>query len=131
MRNFLFSKSEYARFFAICSAALLLSVNTVVGQCGFAAFNEGGTLTPINNTWSNVSVGSGTFVNFNITPGRIYSFGYIGSSALLPYVWDMTLSNAGGVMTYDNSLTPVRDPWTGGACPPIARPNSSEWYSGS
>ncbi len=131
MRYFLFSNRTYSRFFLITCAALLLSVNTVVAQCGFAAFNEGGTLTPINNTWSTVSVGSGTYVNFNITPGRIYSFGYIGSSALLPYVWDMTLSNSGGVMPFDNSLTPVQDPWTGGACPPVPRPESAEWYSGA
>src|ERR1700741_2569432 len=119
MRNSLFSTTKCSRFFAIVCAAFLLSVNTVVAQCGFSAFNEGGTLTPINNTWSTVNVGSGTFVNFNITPGRIYSFGYIGTSALLPYVWDMTLSNSGGVMPFDNSLTPVQDPWTGGACPPV------------
>ncbi len=34
-------------------------------------------------------------------------------------------------MTYDNSLSPVRDPWTGGSCPPIPRPESAEYYTGA
>ena len=64
-------------------------------------------------------------------PNRIYSFNYGTASAVLPYVWDMTLSTSAGVLPYNNSLTPVRDPWTGGDCPAIVRPESSEWWSDS
>lgn len=97
-------------------------------QCGPAAFNEGGTVTPVPNVWNNVSVGSGTFVNVNVNNGNIYSFRY-GSSALLGYEWDMTLSTTSAVIGYNNSLTPTQKPYTNGLCNTSARPTSTDWYS--
>ncbi len=129
MRKSLFSTSNFLRFlflFVVC----LTSNQTTQAQCGISANNEGGTLTP-TASWTNVNVGSGTYVNFNALPGRIYSFNYVTNSAVLPYVWDMTLSTSSGALTYNNSFTPVKDPWTGGDCPAIPRPESAEWWSGT
>lgn len=128
MRKRLFSKLSLSFVFAL--ALIAVFSNTALAQCGISASNEGGTLVP-GGTWNNVSVGSGTYVNFNTTPGRIYSFRYSTNSAILPYVWDMTLSTSSGVLNYNNSLTPVQDPWTGGQCPTTARPESAEWWSGT
>jgi gliding motility-associated-like protein len=129
MRKRLFSQNTTLRILFL-TAVLFCMNKTINAQCGIALFNEAGTLTP-TATWTNVSVGSGTYTNFNALPGRIYSFNYVTNSAVLPYVWDLTLSTSSGVLPYDNSLTPVRDPWTGGDCPPVIRPESSEWWSGT
>ncbi len=129
MRKSLFSDNNTVRFLPLV-ALLFFFAQKGNSQCGIASFNAGATATPIA-TWTNVSVGSGTYKNFNAVPGRIYSFEYVITSAVLPYVWDMTLSTASGVLPYNNSLTPIRDPWTGGSCPAIVRPQSTEWWSGT
>ncbi|HLP19235.1 MAG TPA: gliding motility-associated C-terminal domain-containing protein [Chitinophagales bacterium] len=128
MRKSLFSIFTVAFVFTVVLSSLL--PNVANAQCGVSAFQEGGTLSP-TGTWTNVSVGSGTYVNVNTLPGRIYSFEYVTNSAVLPYVWDMTLSTSSGVLNYNNSLTPIQDPWTGGQCPIAVRPESAEWWSGS
>ncbi len=129
MRKCLFSRTTTFRF--LFFTVILFSINEITqAQCGISAFTTGGSLTP-SAAWANVSVGSGTYTSFNASPGRIYSFDYVTASAVLPYVWDMTLSTASGVLPYNNSVTPIQDPWTGGNCPPVVRPESSEWWSGS
>lgn len=128
MRKRLFSKLSLKLLFAVAFASLFTL--TANAQCGVNAFNEGGTLVP-GAAWTPVSVGSGTYVNFNTTPGKIYSFRYSTNSAILPYVWDMTLSTSSGVLNYNNSITPIQDPWTGGNCPVEIRPESAEWWSGT
>src|SRR4051812_44879857 len=109
-----FSTHSKVRFLLFI-AVLFLSGEGAYSQCGISAFNQGITLTP-TATWTNVSVGSGTYQNFNAAPNRIYSFEYV-NAAVLPYVWDMTVSTSSGVLPYNNSLTPIKDPWTGGTCP--------------
>jgi len=126
MRKRLFSTYTFQ---LLMLALVLFPFSGIRAQCGVSPFLSG-TATP-NATWNNVSVGSGTYENFNALPNRIYSFRYANSSAVLPYVWDMTLSTSSGVLNYNNSLTPIQDPWTGGACPTSPRPNSAEWWSGS
>ena len=128
MRKSLFSNFAVSIVFTVIFSALFSG--NANAQCGISLFPEGGTLSP-NGTWTNVSVGSGTYINFNTLPGRIYSFEYVTNSAVLPYVWDMTLSTSSGVLNYNNSLTPIQDPWTGGQCPVEVRPESAEWWSGS
>ena len=127
MRKRLFSTTP-VRFLLL--ATLFLSLNELAfGQCGISPFNSG-TSSP-TSVWNNVSVGSGTYENFPVTAGKIYSFRYSNSSAILPYQWDMTVSNTNGQIGYNNSVTPIQDPWTGGSCPPAGqtRPNSTEWWS--
>ena len=105
--------------------------NQLYAQCGLSSFNEGGTLTP-TTSWQNVSVGSGTYVDFNIATNNFYSFRYTSSTSNLgaSYLWDMTLSNTSTPLAYNNSLTPVRDSWTGGeGCPNSTQPTSAEWFS--
>ncbi len=116
-------------------AAVLLTVASfftteIFAQCGLASFNQGGTLTP-TGTWQNVpgGVGSGTYVDFNVSAGNIYSFRYVGST-VLGYNLDMTVSSSSAAIPYNNSLTPINDSWSGGiACPNTPRPGSAEWYS--
>lgn len=108
--------------------ALFSANNSVFAQCGPSPFNEGGTVNPAINTWNTVNVGSGTFLNVNVNSGNIYSFRY-GSSALLGYEWDMTLSTTSASILYNNSLTPTKNPYTGGLCNINARPNSTDWYA--
>src|SRR4051812_27672299 len=127
MRKSLFS--NYTTRFLLITVVLFSLSKIGSAQCGVSAFNSGATLTP-GAAWTNVNAGSGTYQNFNAQPNRIYSFDYVVNSAVLPYVWDMTLSTSSGVLPYNNSLTPIEDPWTGGSCPPIARPESAEWWSG-
>lgn len=122
MRKPLFSKS------LLLFIAALATSYSVLAQCGLSAFKSpAGNLTP-NNAWQNVNVGSGTYAEFNVVPGNIYSFRYLGSSAL-SYTWDMTLSNSSAVIPYNNNLTPTLQPWTGGICPGVNRPQSTDWYS--
>lgn len=115
---------------AVLLTAASLFTTEIFAQCGLASFNQGGTLTP-TGTWQNVpgGVGSGTYVDFNVTAGNIYSFRYVGST-VLGYNWDMTVSGSSAAIPYNNSLTPINDSWSGGiACPNTSRPGSAEWYS--
>ena len=107
---------------------LLATHNIVFAQCGLSAFKEPAANLNPTTTWQNVNVGSGTYSDFNIIAGNIYSFRYQSPSSST-YTWDMTLSNSSATLPYNNSTMPIRDPWTGGECPPNARPQSAEWYS--
>lgn len=127
MRKRLFSTSAIR---LLLFAAVLFSINKAgYAQCGASSFNEGGTITP-TGTWNSVNVGSGTFTNFTVVPNRIYSFQYANTPSIGGYEWDMTLSSSSGLLTYNNSVTPLLDPYTGGQCAPIGRPESTDWWSG-
>lgn len=126
----LFSLSLKLRFAVVFFFTTVFFVTNTHAQCGLASFNQGGILTP-SGTWQNVpgGVGSGTYVDFNVAAGNIYSFRYVGST-VLGYNLDMTLSSTSAAIVYNNSLTPIRDSWSGGiACPNTPRPGSAEWYS--
>lgn len=129
MRKRLFS--TFAIRFLLLVAVLFSYEKGTYAQCGTSSFNEGGTLTP-SGAWSPVSVGSGTFTNFLAQPGRIYSFQYTNTPNNGSFQWDMTLSTSSGILPYNNSVTPLLDPYTGGNCPPTTvRPQSTDWWSGS
>ncbi|MFN8285646.1 MAG: gliding motility-associated C-terminal domain-containing protein [Chitinophagales bacterium] len=116
---------------AITFAVLLLATpNKSAAQCGLSSFQEPGG-PPLNPTasWQTINVGSGTYADFNVTSGNLYSFRYNGSSALT-YKWDMTFSSTSATIAYNNSVTPLKDPWTGGICPPTGNPpQSTDWFS--
>src|SRR5690349_2143635 len=108
MRKTLCSLARTFRLFVIFAA--VAGWYNADAQCGTSGFLEGGTLTP-TSAWTNVSVGSNTYVNFNTVAGNIYSFRYSNTGVGI-YNWDMTLSSTSAVIPYNNSLTPVRDSWT-------------------
>ncbi len=116
-------------FVAFWAFLAFLAPKFVVAQCGLSSFAEpAGVLNP-TSAWQQVDVGSGTYADVNVTSGNLYSFRYLGSS-VLTYKWDMTFSNTSAVIVYNNSTTPLRDPWTGGICPPSGNPpQSTDWYS--
>ncbi len=128
MRKRLFS--TYTIRFLFFAAVLFSAVNGVNAQCGNSAFNEGGTLSATAN-WNSLNIGSGTYTNFLVSPNRIYSFKYDNAPNNGSYQWDMTLSTSSGVIPYNNAITPLLDPYTGGQCPPLSRPHSSDWWSGA
>jgi gliding motility-associated-like protein len=116
----------------LCLLATFLSVKTSA-QCGTSSFPEGGgPLTP-TSTWSApLSVGSGTYVDFNVVAGNFYSFRYTNPNQQYSNGnnMDMTLSSTSGVLTYNDNLTPLSNPWTGGVCPAVnPRPSSTEWLA--
>ncbi len=116
--------------FSFLALAILLAAfaQGTYAQCGSSPFLEGGSITP-NAAWNSVNIGSGTYVNVNVVAGNIYSFRYTGST-VAGYDWDMTLSTSSSVLSYDNSLTPLRNSWTGGLnCPITNTPLSAEWFS--
>lgn len=130
MRKTLFSTSNNFAVAVLLFAVLALPSLTQA-QCGLNGFNAGGTSTP-STTWQSITtVGSGTYADFNVTSGNIYSFRYTtGTATGTGYQWDMTFSTTSTAIPYNNSLTPVRDPWTGGElCPNTSRPGSLDWYS--
>ena len=110
-----------------------LSGNSILNaQCGLSAFNAlGSNLTPTTTFQAAPGAGSGTYIDFNVTAGNIYSFYY--SSVTDPnnnYDWDMTVSSTSNPIPYNNSTTPLPNSWTGGiGCPATPRPSSAEWYS--
>lgn len=114
---------------ALLAFLVFLAPKAILAQCGLSAFPEpAGALNP-TAAWQQVDVGSGTYADINVTSGNLYSFRYLGSS-VLTYKWDMTISNTSAVIVYNNSTSPLRDPWTGGICPPGGNPpQSSDWYS--
>lgn len=130
MRKSLFS-SPLSKIFLLTAFLFAVNRGTVSAQCGLSPFQEpAGVLTPATGVWNIVNVGSGTFADFNVQTGYIYSFYYTSTSALLNYDWDMTFSTTSSIINYDNTNTPVRDSWTGGqACPVRPRPQSLEWYA--
>ncbi len=103
-------------------------------QCGLSSFPEGGTVTPAL-TWNATptAVGSGTYMDFNVVQGNFYSFRYTNPN--LQYNnsnrLDMTLSTTSAVLPYNDALTALLNPWTGGTCPPATngRPTSTEWFA--
>ena len=130
MRKTLFSTSNNFAIAILLLAAIVLP-GFAKAQCGLNAFSSGAAVTPSTAWQSLTNVGSGTYVDFNITSGNIYSFRYTsGTASGSGYAWDMTLSTTSTAISYNNSLTPVRDPWTGGEfCPRTSRPGSLDWYS--
>lgn len=130
MRKFLFSTTSKFKFVVLFSAFVLLLQNTSNAQCGLSAFADpAGTLTP-TNSWQNVNTGAGTYVDFNVSVGNIYSFRYASGTSNLGNLWDMTFSATSTAIVYNNSLSPVRDSWTGGqGCPNTTQPTSCEWYA--
>ena len=132
MRKFLFCTTSAFRFVFLFTAAIFLLNNSATAQCGLSSFAEpAGTLTP-TNAWQSTSVGSATYADFNVAVGNIYSFRYTSGTSSLGNLWDMTFSSTSAVIPYNNSLTPVRDSWTGGeGCANTTQPASLDWYSTS
>lgn len=130
MRKFLFCTTAAFKFTFVFCATIFLLNNSAQAQCGLNSFAEpAGTLTP-TTTWQSTTVGSATYADFNIVYGNIYSFRYTSGTSNLGNLWDMTFSSTSAVIPYNNSLTPVRDPWTGGeACAITSRPTSLDWYA--
>ncbi len=125
MRKPLFS--GYTRLL-LCCAILFAANKYSYAQCGLSAFATGTPPAP-TSTWQNFSVGSGTYTDFSVTNGNIYSFRYAAGSTSSNY-FDMTVSTASSIIPYNNSLSPVLNPWTGGTCPPSpGRPSSTDWYA--
>ena len=125
------------RIVTFISILSLLSFKNLLAQCGVGGPNEGGTLAP-SGTWQTISVGSGTYVNVPVSINNFYSFRYANTN--LQYnngnSIDMTLSSTSGILNYNDNLTPLLNPWTGGICPtnPTGRPSSTDWlatYSGT
>ncbi|HWB64526.1 MAG TPA: SprB repeat-containing protein, partial [Chitinophagales bacterium] len=114
----------------LASAILLFSLNNMLNaQCGLSSYQQGSTLTP-TTSFQTVNAGGGTYVDFNVTQGKIYSFYYGSGTASNGYIWDMTLSSSSTTLAYNNSTTPLRDSWTGGSsCANQTRPGSAEWYA--
>lgn len=125
MRKNLFS--DKIRFVIFIAAVFAFQFN-VSAQCGLSSFPEGSPAPP-TSAWQSVNVGSGTYVDFATTVGNIYSFRYAAGSTSSNY-FDMTVSSASSLIPYNNSLSPVLNPWTGGTCPPApGRPSSTEYYA--
>lgn len=115
--------------FSLLLAALFLLPSMLSAQCGANSFPSGGALNP-TTTWTNApNVGSGTYVDFNISNATIYSFRYTNNPNIGGNTWDMTLSQGSTPLAYNNSLSPVRDSWTGGELCGPARPSSTDWFS--
>ncbi len=116
----------------LCSLATFLSLKSSA-QCGLSSQPEGGgPLNPTSSWSANLSVGSGTYVDFNVVAGNFYSFRYtnINQQYSNGNNIDMTLSSTSGILTYNDNLTPLSNPWTGGVCPPLnSRPSSTEWLA--
>lgn len=119
----------YAAKFSFFVAALFLLPSLLSAQCGVNSFPSGGTLNPTTTWQAAPSVGSGTYVDFNISNAQIYSFRYTNSPNIGGNIWDMTLSQTSTPLAYNNSLSPVKDPWTGGELCGPARPASADWFS--
>lgn len=130
MGKSLSSTNKISYLLALITAIFLFN-NVSYAQCGLSGFSAtSNPLTP-TNSFQSVSAGSGSYVDFNVVAGNIYSFYYTtGTDASTNYIWDMTVSRNSAVINYDNSLTPIPDSWTGGiGCPNTVRPGSAEWYS--
>lgn len=118
----------WAANFSLLLLAFVLLPGLASAQCGTNSFPSGSALTP-TSTWQNApSVGSGTYVDFNITNATIYSFRYTNTPSASTS-WDMTLSQGSTAIPYNNSASPVRDSWTGGELCGTARPTSTDWFS--
>ncbi len=130
MRKFLFCTTPSFRSVFLFTAVFFLLNNSATAQCGLNAFAEpAGALNP-TNSWQSASVGSATYADFNVITGNIYSFRYTSGLSNLNNLWDMTFSSTSAVIPYNNSLTPVRDSWTGGeGCANTTLPGSLEWYA--
>lgn len=122
-----FTLSGYYRLFILLLLGLFIAPR-LVAQCGLSSFPEPGLQLNSGLAWQNVNVGSGTYAEFTAVPNTIYQFRY-SNTGLSGYEWDMTISNSSSIIPYNNDFTPTRDPWTGGSCPPISRPQSSDFYS--
>lgn len=130
MRKFFFCTTPTFRLLFLFSVSLFFVKNSAKAQCGLSSFAEpAGTLLP-TTSWQSTNVGSATYADFNVSYGNIYSFRYTSGSSNLGNLWDMTFSSTSAVIPYNNSLTPVRDSWTGGqGCANTTQPGSLEWYS--
>src|SRR5438093_203512 len=109
MGNFLSSISNKVKCLLLIAAAVFVFSGNIQAQCGLSAFPAfGGPLTPSNAFQATPGLGSGTYAEFNVTPGNIYSFYY--TQLLDPNNgddWDMTLSNSSAVINYNSTFTPI------------------------
>ncbi|MFN8322817.1 MAG: gliding motility-associated C-terminal domain-containing protein [Chitinophagales bacterium] len=129
MGKFLFSKSYHGKYFFLILFLSIFQIGSLKAQCGPSSFQAAGTPAAPNSSWQTFPMGSGTYADFNVNAGNIYSFRYNTSSTVSNY-WDMTLSTSSAVIAYDNSGSPTRNPWSGGICPTApGRPSSTDWYA--
>ncbi len=123
-------QTSLAVFF--CVLATFLSVKSSAQCPGGSTFCYDiptcATLTPTTSWSSNLSVGSGTYVDFNVVAGNFYSFRYTNTNQLYSNGnrIDMAFSS---LLTYNDNTTPLLNPWTGGVCPANERPASTEWLA--
>lgn len=117
--------------FGLWAGVFLAPVN-LNAQCGLSSFpGPGSPYTPNTAGFQNTSpLGSGTYDDFNVTSGNIYSF--YCTPDIDPTTgnhFDLTVSSTSAIIPYNNSLTPIANSWTGGIClstPPVP---STDWYS--
>ena len=121
-----------------CLLAAVLGIflvsNQLYAQCGLSSFPGPGTpYTPTSSFQNTQPLGGGTYDEFNVVAGNIYSFDFTGLTApVTGNYWDMTISTSSAIIQYNNSISPIQNSWTNGiGCPltPAPYTSSTEWYA--
>ncbi len=110
---------------------VFLTPNVLDAQCGLSSFpGPGSPYTPTTTFQNTQGTGSGTYDDFNVTSGNIYSFYCTPTRdpSTLNY-FDLTVSSTSSVIVYNNSVTPIENSWTGGTCQSAPPVSSTDWYA--
>lgn len=110
---------------------VFLAPDVAHAQCGLSSFaGPGSPYTPTTTFQNTQGTGSGTYDDFNVTSGNIYSFYCTPTrDPNTNNYFDLTVSSTSSVIVYNNSVTPIENSWTGGTClstPPVS---STDWYA--
>ncbi len=132
MRKFLSPVVILLRPILTVFVVFLLVSNQLNAQCGLSSFvGPGSPYTPNAGFQNTTALGSGTYDDFNVVSGNIYSFDLTSTTApVTGNLWDLTLSSTSAIINYNNSLTPIPNSWNLGiGCPQTSRPASIEWFA--
>jgi len=113
-------------------ACVFLSSENLNAQCGLASYPiiPGAALNPANGFQNAPATGSGTYQEFNVVSGNIYSFYCTPTQDPTTHnYFDLTVSSTSAIIPYNNSTTPIANSWTGGACVATPPVSSTEWYA--
>ena len=132
MMKFLSPANTFIKYFVTLAVAVVFTYGQVAAQCGLSSFSgPGSPYTPSTSFQLTQPLGSGTYDDFNVTNGNIYSFYFTSTTApTTGKDWDMTVSSTSATITYNNSISPLPNSWTNGAnCPATPRPTSTDWFA--